>query len=143
MPKSYEQRDAANKERYIICAEDEVVLESCKSDNMSGNEIKIVYLQATVCPIKTACAYIDPRGRSTICKHLTTYPYMGSGDMRIGEALTCGWSRKVIPAQLLKPGGCPINKPNCIACEYLGDIFLRAHKLDKSHAHIKCEKVKK
>jgi len=76
MPKPYEQKEITDKERYVICASDEFILESGKSDNPSPDEIRIVSLQAFGCPIKRVCADTDQHGRSTYCIHLTAYPFM-------------------------------------------------------------------
>jgi len=142
MPKPYQQKETSDKKRYVICAVDKYLPDSCKGDNLTSDEIKIVSVQAIGCPIKSVCTDIDSHGRTTYCVHLTAYPFMITGDKLLGESLSCAKARKVLDARELKPETCPIKRRSCIACEHLGDIFLRSQRIDKSHAHIKCEGIK-
>ena len=80
MSKPFVQKEASDKERYLICAEDEFILESCKSDNIGDDEIKIISIEAIGCPKKRVCADLDKQGRSTYCVHLSSYPFMVTGD---------------------------------------------------------------
>jgi len=107
--------------------------------NLAKNEKTMLWLQVEKgkCPFKTVCVG-NNRNISSFCENLKEYPIPSEAGTFFNSILCgAGGRRHFFNVLLLEAENCPINKQNCIGCEYLGNAITRPTP-EKSHCHIVC-----